>query len=439
MNWIVDIFIFLIFFSKVSFKSLLPSEFSYVIFQHGLHPALNLGVHALLFTPFLWLYLKNRQEFKLSRSYLTTVLFVGLCLISVTVLQIDTSDWNSWMVSAASLLFSLLLLGVFGVMLPQIQSRDFFLRRLFFWSLLFVVASALLGLLSHDLSFKGGRFIGVFKHIPFMVTTATVCFFTSLYLQSQQKKWSKLPYAIAAALSFGLLVLTGTRSATFICVLMAGILVYQAFRKSPAQSALRWSCIALFAIFLGYFSGEIVSSASDIVQGKKSFAYREAQNGLADRWDELSRGLAYSMVNPWLGQGLGFKYMNAQEGLSADLNYNSHKDPHNYLISALVVGGYPLLVVCLLLLIYLTVKTIRGVILYFRKHESLSSFHALNFFVFLNLPILVIYHVHFSLGGMADRIYWLAFGLIAQEWTRRYYNKPDRSFGYKRTTVEVTR
>ena len=28
------------------------------------------------------------------------------------------------------------------------------------------------------------------------------------------------------------------------------------------------------------------------------------------------------------------------------------------------------------------------------------------------IPILLIYHVHLSLGGMADRLYWIVFGYI---------------------------
>jgi len=31
----------------------------------------------------------------------------------------------------------------------------------------------------------------------------------------------------------------------------------------------------------------------------------------------------------------------------------------------------------------------------------------------VQIPILIIYHWHLSLGGMADRFYWLVFGYLA--------------------------
>jgi hypothetical protein len=36
----------------------------------------------------------------------------------------------------------------------------------------------------------------------------------------------------------------------------------------------------------------------------------------------------------------------------------------------------------------------------------------LAIFLLSHLPVFVIYHVNFSLGGLADRVYWLVFGYM---------------------------
>ncbi|MNL70978.1 hypothetical protein D3C87_1960580 [compost metagenome] len=47
-------------------------------------------------------------------------------------------------------------------------------------------------------------------------------------------------------------------------------------------------------------------------------------------------------------------------------------------------------------------------------------------YLLAHIPILVIYHVHLSLGGMADRMYWLVFGFVAANMSVIGTHKPSR-------------
>jgi hypothetical protein len=42
-----------------------------------------------------------------------------------------------------------------------------------------------------------------------------------------------------------------------------------------------------------------------------------------------------------------------------------------------------------------------------------SVMHIFGIYAAVQVPILIIYHWHLSLGGMADRFYWLVFGYLA--------------------------
>ena len=44
-------------------------------------------------------------------------------------------------------------------------------------------------------------------------------------------------------------------------------------------------------------------------------------------------------------------------------------------------------------------------------------------FLLAHLPVFIIYHANFSLGGMGDRLYWLVFGYLGQEWNSLGKNK----------------
>jgi hypothetical protein len=44
------------------------------------------------------------------------------------------------------------------------------------------------------------------------------------------------------------------------------------------------------------------------------------------------------------------------------------------------------------------------------------------------IPIIFIYHIHLSMGGIADRIYWIIFGYMAL--SEKFHNNKD-SIGKK--------
>jgi hypothetical protein len=50
--------------------------------------------------------------------------------------------------------------------------------------------------------------------------------------------------------------------------------------------------------------------------------------------------------------------------------------------------------------------------------QNLPERQIIGLFLLSHLPVFVIYHAHFSLGGMADRIYWLVFGYLGQMWVK---------------------
>ncbi|HWU43697.1 MAG TPA: hypothetical protein VN132_09675, partial [Bdellovibrio sp.] len=53
----------------------------------------------------------------------------------------------------------------------------------------------------------------------------------------------------------------------------------------------------------------------------------------------------------------------------------------------------------------------------FGSLKSLMSFdiakRQVGIYLLSHIPILVIYHIHLSIGGMADRVYWMVFGVLA--------------------------
>ena len=83
------------------------------------------------------------------------------------------------------------------------------------------------------------------------------------------------------------------------------------------------------------------------------------------------------------------------------------KDPHNIFVSAGVIGGWPMLVLAAVALIFMTIGALKAL-----RSDNISK-RQLGIYLAAHIPILVIYHVHLSLGGLADRMYWLVFGFLA--------------------------
>ena len=109
--------------------------------------------------------------------------------------------------------------------------------------------------------------------------------------------------------------------------------------------------------------------------------------------------------NQWLGQGLLSKFSSGSE---ADVsNYSADKDPHNILISAGVIGGWGLIAMTMIFMLALLVAGLKSL-----KSKN-AALKIIAIYTLSQIPLLIIYHLHFSIGGIADRIYWIVFGYMA--------------------------
>ncbi len=151
----------------------------------------------------------------------------------------------------------------------------------------------------------------------------------------------------------------------------------------------------------GYPTGKFLY---EVTTGKRSFGMRKAQNGIETRLEEVYRGMEYFQEEPLMGKGLLYKFMSGK-GIQVS-GYNSFKDPHNLFISAGVIGGWPLLILSVVGYLLMIYGAINGML------SSSYDMRIMGIFLFSHLLVFVIYHAHFSLGGMGDRMYWLVFGYL---------------------------
>lgn len=180
--------------------------------------------------------------------------------------------------------------------------------------------------------------------------------------------------------------------------------------------------LSAFLIIL-LFGDAMTQYAVDIARGEKSLAGRAAQDGVASRLEEVERGFEIFKKNEWLGQGILSKFSSGNE---AEVNnYNANKDPHNILISAGVVGGWGLIIITTILMTALFLASLKSLV---SKNWALR---VLAIYALSQIPILIIYHVHLSIGGIADRIYWIVFGYMA---LKEYDVDPDIKFEKKNET-----
>lgn len=400
--------LFLVFLSKLSLTwAGIPSQVSVLIFQHGLHPYMNIIFSGLLGLPIvLYSLLHFEKLHELSKIYRTLLWILLVTLFVETLLQFFFMENHKGLYGWAALLTTYFIIVMFGVFLPVLLEPKRAERFLSFWSVIFVVMSLGLLVVRPDLTFKGGRFIGIFKHIPYMVTCATVgTIFPLGRLQETKNPFLRALWILGILLSVVALVLTGTRSA-LAAVVMAWVLwLLRVPTLNPGFRFFKFSAALVMTVTLVLFGAQMGEYASDIATGKKGIGDREAQDGVASRTEELERGWEYFQTSPWIGQGLLSKF-SGKDDLNVD-SYNSFKDPHNIFASAGVVGGWPFIVwtgIFLVLLAGLACKAMMA--------ES-TTLHIFAIYALVQIPILFIYHWHLSLGGMADRFYWLVFGYLA--------------------------
>lgn len=392
----------LIFLSKISFGFIpgFPREWSVLLFQGGLHPYLNFFLVAFAG---LGLLRANFQEspFKLGSLYKIALVALLMVLTFQSFLQIFLGAASGGAISTLGTLFgAFLLVGVYGYRIPQILSTQEILSLLFRFSSICVFASLFLMLVFPESAWKGGRFIGVFKHIPHMVSCASIAFIFSLDF-AQHKIWKML--TIPAA--FYCLLLTGTRSAVAAAVLAVVLVLILLRSKSVGVVFLKVTLLVLVTTFGFFFGGKTIGYLEDLARGEKSLMERQAQDGVASRWEEVERGWALFQKQPWLGQGLASKF--SSQGEASVEGYNANKDPHNIFVSAGVIGGWPLLIYSVFAVFMVAIGFLKGLASRSTEQKMVAIFIATHF------PILLIYHVHLSPGGIADRVYWLLFALLS--------------------------
>lgn len=406
--FLIKSLIAMVFLSKVSLGSFvpIPSTVSIFIFQKGLHPYMNVALCFFFGLPLLLMSFFVRDRNHLSPIYRMFVYVLMGALSLQTVLQIFFRSGESRLMQIAALGTALFMMLIYGLTIPSLWNVRDFVRYVQKWAGFLVLLSLLMLIVAHGAVFKGGRFIGVFKHIPHMVTCATVAFVFSMITLLDMPKTSRKIWSVLVLLgSFTAIVLTGTRSSAAAAILAFVVTLILHKSRTNQGKIFKFAFVSFVVTFSLAFGPRVFEFAKDIATGQSSLGSREAQDGVASRWEEIERGSRIFLEEPWLGHGLLSKFSAGDE---ADISsYNAMKDPHNIFISAGVIGGWPLLglsAIALLLLLIGTLKALSSRDLYKRQVAIYLASH---------IPILVIYHVHLSLGGMADRLYWLVFGFVA--------------------------
>lgn len=399
----------LAFLSKVSFGALLPipREVPYLIFQQGMHPYINVLLCALFGGPLILLWLKVRDRQHISGFYKLFVFALMMTLTVETLLQIHYVNFEeSPLMQVGALGATLFMIVVYGLVIPSLWNVEDFLRFIQRWTGALVLISLILLPIASGAEFKGGRFIGVFKHIPHMVSCATIAYIFSLgTILTDQKLQHKIWDAVVLVASFLAIILTGTRSSAAAAIIAFVLTMVLHKTETNKGRIFKFATVCFIVTFTIFFGMQTYDFAHGIATGENSLGSRQAQDGVASRWEEVQRGSEIFMEEPWLGHGMMSKFA---AGNDVDVsNYNAMKDPHNILVSAGVVGGWPLLGLAVLCLIFMTIGSLKSL-----KSYDIAK-RQVGIYLLSHIPILLIYHVHLSIGGMADRMYWMVFGLLA--------------------------
>lgn len=403
--------ILLIFISKVavSFFGIFPRQFDPFIFQYGLHPYMNIFFNSLVggFLT-LWWFWRSHHLFQQSRFYRFLMYTTSLYLILVTLLQcFFVNPDESFILQMASAFMAVFTLYLYGRVIPTSYPPEKFLKSVKLITVFLCWVSLALLFLSPATSFKGTRFIGAFKHIPHMVSCATLACF-AIYYSIFVQKISRFRLAVNyfnLLLCFSLLVLTGTRSA--LAAVLVGFVLCLLFFPSGSwlNRFIKVSMSATAFLVVMFFGHPIADYLVQVVRGEQAIANRAAQDGFKSRLEEIERGFVMFEKNRWLGQGLLMKFSTGQE---ADISgYDANKDPHNIFVSAGVIGGWGFVLLCTLGYFALALATLKTL---FSKNQAMRL---IAIYMLTSLPIILIYHVHLSLGGIADRVYWIVIGYIA--------------------------
>ena len=311
---------------------------------------------------------------------------------------------------------AIILIFIYGLVIPSL----FDLQKFVLWTtnitVTIVISSFICLPFFYGDMLRGGRFVGFFKHIPHMVTASTAGFIFYFPRIFQETKWtlkSNTPLKLLILFALAITVLlTSTKAAfgTIAITIMVGSFLFGSKKKSIQLFKFSFlACFIISILLIGIPTGQFMY---DVSTGKTSFGLRKAQDGVQSRMEEVTRGWSMFEKSPYFGLGLLYKFLNnSKEGIEVE-SYNSFKDPHNLFVSSAVIGGYPLLLLAIIGYILMIFGAIKGI------SQIDPNRIILGLFLLAHLPVFVIYHAHFSLGGIADRIYWLIFGYLGQGWNK---------------------
>ena len=400
----------LIFLSKISLGFIpgFPYQESFFIFQKGMHPFINIFfniiIGSVLIIKFFW---KSNHHYLQNRFFKFYLFIFCLYLLAVTAMQTVLNEaTNPWWLQISAALSACFTVVLFARVIPSELSVAKFINYTQKISVFLCYVSIALLVVAPAITFKGGRFIGVFKHIPYMVTVATLASIFLIYelFAKENSRSRKIYLLLSVAVSMAALILTGTRSALF-AVVLSYFLAFLFFPARKAASQFIKVSVAFSLVIATVLFGQSISNyALEVVRGESAVGLRAAQDGVASRFSEFERGYEIFSKNPIIGQGLLSKFGEINETEVGQ--YNANKDPHNILVSAGVIGGIGFIAIVFIGFAGLIAVS-------FQKLRSAPpEFKILAIYILTHIPILFIYHVHLSLGGMADRFYWIVIGYM---------------------------
>lgn len=402
----------MMFISKISLKwtGVVPRTLTPFIFQHGLHPYMNFGINFLGGFVLLYIYFRKKERPKVSPTY-KFLIFSMIGILSIqTLFQIAVVNITySMTMQLGGLIMAIAVTTIYGVFIPALLPIDRMVHFTKRFVVILVFASLILLPVLSPFMFRGGRFIGVFKHIPHMVSASTFAFiyFLPSVFNYRSFTWKKnnILNILALILIFFAVILTATKAALITCLIavVGAILIYGSKKKSVRM--FKFFFIGSILTFIITVGPSVANFAYDVATGQKGFGMRPAQDGIESRMEEIHRGWGLFQESPAFGRGILYKFMNA-EGVDVG-GYNSFKDPHNLFVSAGVIAGWPFMIFSVFAYLAMVGGTIKGLASKNLNHQMMALF------LLSHLPVFLIYHVHISLGGMGDRMYWLVFGYLA--------------------------
>ncbi len=390
---------------------MIPYHIPPLIYQGGMHPYINIVGTIVLFVLFLLTAKKPKLDFN-SRFYIGFIIvFIALLFIQTVLQMFFVHDTASKSFQLTGAFMALITVMGFGVVLPLHYPLKRFIKVILFWCIGIVLLSLLLLPIFNNGMFRGGRFVGVTKHIPHMVSISSLA---AIFLIAQWDLIFKsrlitiIFYGFMTLACFFAVALTATKAAmgsvflaTFFAILFIG-------RKGHIE---QWGRLFIFGsmtlsiILLTPIAGERIY---EIASGERALLGRPAQNGFETRWEEVVRGTDLYVQSPHLGLGILYKFMTNSKDGSID-TYNSFKDPHNLFLSAGVIAGWPFMILVTIGYLCLVFKTF---FIFFHRRSYPPEVLYAALFMATHLPVFLIYHVHLSLGGIADRVYWCLTGYL---------------------------